>query len=207
MADGVATPSLAFLAGGGEMGDLIGAHDWSATPLGPIEGWPEALRTLVGLMVRTRQPAYLAWGPEQISLYNDGYLPILGAKHPASLGQPAHLLWAEIWETLGPLNARVLAGEPLWFEDMGINLEGRAQPECWFSYSYTPVLDADGRAVGIYCVATETTDKVLSERRLLSEQERQRGALQQMPGFVAITRGPEHVYEYVNDMACRSWMP
>ena len=87
---------------GGEMGALIRAHDWSTTPLGPPTTWPQSLKTAINLMLQARQPAYIAWGPEQISLYNDGYIPILGTKHPAGLGQPAAMLWAEIWDTLGP---------------------------------------------------------------------------------------------------------
>jgi hypothetical protein len=74
------------LLAGGRMGRLIAEKDWSATPLGPMDRWPETLKTMVGLMLRTRQPAYVAWGPEQVSLYNDGYIPILGAKHPEGLG-------------------------------------------------------------------------------------------------------------------------
>ncbi|MBB3020900.1 PAS domain S-box-containing protein [Microvirga lupini] len=183
---------------GGEMGALIRAHDWSASPLGPSTTWPQSLRTAVSLMLQARQPAYIAWGPEQISLYNDGYIPILGTKHPASLGQPAALLWAEIWDTLGPINAAVLAGEAQWFEDMPFALAGRERDLSWFSFSYTPLLDDKDRIVGIFCIAQETTDKVLAERRAGAERERLVLMFEQAPSFVALLEGPEHRFGFVN---------
>jgi PAS domain S-box-containing protein len=187
-----------FLAGGGTMGALIRAHDWSASPLGPPTRWPQALKTAVSLMLQARQPAYIAWGPEQISLYNDGYIPILGTKHPAGLGQPAAALWAEIWETLGPLNAAVLAGEAQWFEDMPFALAGRDRDLSWFSYSYTPLRGDDDRITGIFCVAQETTEKVLTQRRSQAERERLTRMFEQAPGFVAMLEGPEHRFGLAN---------
>ena len=186
------------LLAGGRMGRLIAEKDWSATPLGPMDRWPETLKTMVGLMLRTRQPAYVAWGPEQISLYNDGYIPILGAKHPEGLGQPAQVLWAEIWDTLGPLNAAVLAGEAQWFEDMPFELAGRERPRSWFSFSCTPIPGEDGRPAGIYCVATETTDKVLAENQGKAEREHLGRMFEQAPGFIAMLEGPEHRFTLTN---------
>ena len=149
-------------------------------------------------MLQARQPAYIAWGHEQVSLYNDGYIPILGTKHPAGLGQPAAVLWAEIWDTLGPINAAVLAGEAQWFEDMPFALAGRDQEVSWFSFSYTPLLDDDDQIAGIFCVAQETTDKVLAERRAGAERERLTRMFEQAPGFVALLEGPEHRFELAN---------
>lgn len=180
------------------MGELIATHDWSATPLGDIAVWPQSLRTAVALMLASRQPAYMAWGPEQISLYNDGYIPILGAKHPEGLGLPAAELWAEIWDELGPLNDAVLAGEALWFEDRPFALAGRDRDIGWFNFSYTPLRDEDGRVAGIYCAAVETTDRVLGERHKAEERERLARMFEQAPGFITILRGPEHVFEFVN---------
>ena len=183
---------------GGEMGALIRAHDWSITPLGPSTTWPQSLKTAVNLMLQARQPAYIAWGPEQISFYNDGYIPILGTKHPAGLGQPAAMLWAEIWDTLGPINAAVLSGEAQWFEDMPFALAGRERELSWFSFSYTPLLDDNDRIAGIFCVAQETTDKVLAERRAGAERQRLTRMFEQAPSFVALLEGPEHRFELVN---------
>jgi PAS domain S-box-containing protein len=189
----------AFLAHhGGIMGPLIEAYDWASTPVGPIDRWPRALKTAVGLILQARQPAYVAWGPEQISFYNDGYIPILGSKHPAGLGQPAKSLWSEIWDTLGPMNAAVLSGQAQWFEDMPFALAGRDRPVSWFSFSYTPLRDDDDRIAGIFCVATETTGKVLAERRAASERERLTRMFEQAPGFMAVLEGPEHRFVHVN---------
>jgi PAS domain S-box-containing protein len=181
-----------FFAHDGEMGALMRAHDWSRTPLGPPERWPRSLKTAVGLMLQARQPAYIAWGREQTSLYNDGYVPILGSKHPSGLGQPARELWSEIWEALGPLNDAVLAGQAQWFEDMPFDLAGRDRQTSWFSFSYTPIRDDDDRIAGIFCIATETTEKVLAERRAALERERLTRMFEQAPSFMAVLEGPEH---------------
>ncbi|WP_267358586.1 MULTISPECIES: PAS domain-containing protein [unclassified Methylobacterium] len=190
---------LNFLAGGGAMGALIRGHDWASTSLGPPDTWPQSLRSAVALTIRTRQPVYMTWGPDQVSLYNDGYVPILGTKHPAGLGQPAQVLWSEIWDTMGPINAAVLAGQSQRFEDMPFALAGRDRAQSWFSFSYTPLLDDAGGIAGTFCVATETTGQKEAERELQSNEARHRRLLQQMPGFVGVLVGPEHVYEYVND--------
>ena len=87
----------------GEMAQRVRDHDWSATALGSMEGWPLQLRMAVGLMLASRQPVYIAWGPQHVSLYNDGYIPVLGDKHPCALGQPYALVWPEVWEEYRPL--------------------------------------------------------------------------------------------------------
>jgi hypothetical protein len=91
-----ATPDP-VLAGGGDMGARMRAHDWSRTPLGPVEQWPQSLKTTVRIMLTSRQPMWVWWGEELINLYNDAYRPILGGKHPWALGQPAKQVWREIW--------------------------------------------------------------------------------------------------------------
>src|SRR5450432_4184479 len=145
-------PDLLFLGGGGKMGELMRAKDWSQTPLGAPNDWPQSLRTAVAIMLRSRQAIFIGWGDELISLYNDGYIPICGNKHPESLGQPMSQLWSEIWQSLEPINALVLRGEAQWFEDMPFALAGRASADTsYFSFSYTPLLDDDGRIRGIFC--------------------------------------------------------
>ncbi|MFC3713337.1 PAS domain-containing protein [Sphingoaurantiacus capsulatus] len=154
-----------FLAGGGEMGALMRAHDWARSPLGPPETWPAALRTAIGLMLGARQPVYVAWGAELTSFYNDGYLPIVGAKHPG-LGKPFVDLWAEIWEQFRPIVEATMAGDAQHFVDLPIPLAGRpGLPMGYFTFSYTALRDEKGDIAGFYCAATETTDKVLAERR------------------------------------------
>src|SRR5687767_10421460 len=93
----------AFLAGGGEMGERMRRHDWSRSPLGAPDGWPQSLRTVVSLMLNSRYPMFVAWGPELGFLYNDGYRPILGTKQPHALGLPFQAVWSEIWADIEPL--------------------------------------------------------------------------------------------------------
>ncbi len=158
------TDAPAWPQGGGEMGALIRAHDWAATPLGPIQGWPQSLRTLVDLMLGARQPAYIAWGPELTSLHNAGYIPILGSKHPGALGKPYAELWPEIWDEYRPLVAATIAGEAQHFVDQPVALAGReGQPMSWFTFSWTPTRDETGAIAGFYCAATETSEKVRGE--------------------------------------------
>src|SRR5690349_3238354 len=97
------------LAGGGELGRLMRGIDWSRTPLGPVTGWPRALRTAVRIMLTSRQPMFVWWGERLINLYNDAYRSILGGKHPAALGQPASLVWREIWDAVGPRAAAAMS--------------------------------------------------------------------------------------------------
>jgi PAS domain S-box-containing protein len=187
------------LSGGGAAGAAIRAHDWSASPLGEPRSWPTSLRVAVSLMLRSPQPTYIAWGPEQISLYNDGYIPICGDKHPAGIGMPAHRLWAEVWDELGPLNARVMRGESLWFQDMPFNLAGRGREgPSYFTFTYTPLTDEHGQVHGIFCSAAETTERVMAEARRKRQADRSRQMLEQAPSFICIFRGPDNVFEYVN---------
>ena len=99
-----------FLDGGGAMAEAIEAHDWSRTPLGPIETWPPVLRIAISTMVNSAFPKCLCWGDTLISIYNDAFIQILGRKHPC-LGQPFEEIWREAWDTIGPMTARALAGE------------------------------------------------------------------------------------------------
>jgi PAS domain S-box-containing protein len=154
-------PDLSFLREGGAMGALIRTFDWPATPLGPLAAWPQSLKTAVSLMLRAQQPVFVGWGPDFISLYNDGYIAILGAKHPAALGRPMSEVWSEIWEALRPLNDAIMRGESHSFENRPFRLAGRATAgPSYFSFTYTPLLDDDGRVAGIFCAAMETTTAV-----------------------------------------------
>ena len=91
-----------LFSGGGELGALMAAKDWAQTPLGPVENWPQNLRTCVRIVLTSRQPMFVWWGDELINHYNDAYKSIVGDKHPACLGQPAQVVWHEIWEQVGP---------------------------------------------------------------------------------------------------------
>ena len=164
----------AFLAGGGEMGALMRAHDWAATPLGPVEGWPECLKVVVGTMLAVPQAMWIGWGPEFIQIYNDGYRALLDdERHGTALGRPAAETWADNWSVAGPMLAGVLAGGPAVFQADRREVyrhDGEIR-ERFFSFSFSPIplASAPHGVGGVLCVAVETTPSILlreSEARL-----------------------------------------
>jgi signal transduction histidine kinase len=158
----------AFLAGGGEMGALMRATDWSKTRLGPIEHWPRSLKTMLGVVLGSRFPMLLWWGPELLHLYNDAYRPILRDKHPDSLAAPAAEIWAEVWDVAGPMARSVQDGGPAtWTEDLQLFIKnGTMAEETYFTFSYSPVPGDDGGVGGLLNTVQETTAKVQSERQI-----------------------------------------
>jgi PAS domain S-box-containing protein len=191
--------ALRFLADGGEMGERMRGFDWSSSPFGPPGGWPQALKTAVGILLSSKFPMFLAWGPELRFLYNDAYADVLGGKHPAALGHAFEDIWAEIWDEVGPLARRALAGEATYFEDLPLTMTRKGYAEqTWFTFSYSPLRGDDGTAAGMFCVCTETTATVLAERERLNETERLRQLFDRAPGFMAVVRGPDHVFEMAN---------
>ncbi|WP_187276080.1 PAS domain-containing protein [Methylobacterium sp. WL116] len=188
------------LAGGGDMGALMRAYDWSVTSLGPQEHWPQPLLTLVRVMLNSRQPMFICWSGDRTLVYNDAYVPMLGERHPTALGRPFFETWPEVRGEVGVLMDRVFAGEPVHMDDLQLTLHRNGYPEeTHFAFSYTPVPGDDGAVLGLFCACTETTRQVLAERQAASERQRQQALLQQMPGFVAVLREPSHIFEYVND--------
>ncbi len=159
-------PLPGFPAGGGEMGALMRSRDWSGSPLGVPGTWPSSLRTVVSLMLASKFPMFVAWGPELAFLYNDGYASILGAKHPQALGRPFREVWAEIWDDLEPLVAKALGGEATFHENLHLIMERHGFPEdTWYTLSFSPVSDESGAVAGLFCACTETTEKVQADRR------------------------------------------
>jgi PAS domain S-box-containing protein len=141
-------------------------RDWEASPLGSPDTWPGSLRTVVGLMLTSKFPMFVAWGEELGFLYNDAYAEILGAKHPAALGSRFHDIWAEIWPDISPLINAAMAGEATYRENLPLVMNRKGFPEqTWFTFSYSPVRDESGRVAGMFCACTETTDKVQAEQR------------------------------------------
>src|SRR4051794_32854298 len=158
-----------FLAGGGEMGAHMRALDWSKTPLGRPETWPQSLRSTVSMLLPSKAQICLFWGPEFTVLYNDAYRPVFGLKHPQALGRPGREAWSEIWESQlhGLLADVVRTGEAFWARDLQFQLERRGFPEeTYFDVSYDPVRVESGAVGGVYCIVTETTERVIGERRL-----------------------------------------
>ncbi len=158
-----------WLTGGGSLGQLIREHDWSKTSLGPIELWPQSLRTSVSLMLNSRHPMWVGWGPEMLFLYNDAYIQVLSlAKHPSCLGRPAKDVWSEIWDICGPLADKVFdSAEATFVDDVRLFMNrGDRLEETYYSFSYSPIHDETGRVGGLFCPSTETTAKILNARRL-----------------------------------------
>jgi len=193
-------PNLRFLEAGGEVASLMRARDWSDSPLGPPEQWPQALRSVVSLMLASKFPMFVAWGPQLGFLYNDPYAEILGKKHPAALGQRFQEIWAEIWDDVGPLAQRALAGEATFQENLPLLMHRKGYDEqTWFTFSYSPVRDDNGDIAGMYCACTETTEGVLASRHRERENERLRLMFQQAPGLIAVLRETDHVFELANE--------
>src|SRR5437868_3479100 len=135
----VANAAGSCLEGGGTMGALMRSHDWHATPIGPVEHWPQSLRTVIGLLLGSGHPMYLAWGPEFTQFYNDAYRPILGStKHPAALGQGAPECFPETWEVIGPVFRRAFeTGEATTLIDQMLPLDRNGHSEeCYFTFYY-----------------------------------------------------------------------
>jgi PAS domain S-box-containing protein len=161
-------PNLAFATGGGVMGAVLRGFDWAATPLGPLEAWPQSLRTAVSMMLNARHPMYVAWGDALLLLYNDGYRDILGAKaaDPAAvLGRPFREVWVEVWAQVAPMLDSTLRGESVWFEDHPFTLTRNGFPEeIHASFSTSPIRGESGHVTGVLCICSETTGKVRTER-------------------------------------------
>ena len=151
------------------MAELTRAFDWAKTPVGPVEGWSDTLVTTVNLLLASRHPMFLWWGPDLIQFYNDGYRPSIRAdKHPSALGQRGTECWPEIWPIIGPqIDAVMSKGESTWNINqlVPINRNGKLEEVFW-TYSYSPVRDKDGTVRGTLVACSETTEQVLSERRL-----------------------------------------
>ncbi len=152
-----------------EMSQLISSYDWSTTPLGHVAGWPDSLKAAVRILVTSRFPMWMAWGPELTVFYNDAYARVtLGKKHPWALGKPATVVWHEIWQDIGPRIERVMrTGEASWDETLGLILERSGFPEETFhTFSYSPLAGASGQIEGMLCVVMEDTQRVRGERQL-----------------------------------------
>ena len=188
-----------FLRDGGECGALIAATDWAATPLGPIEHWPGSLKTALGIVVRAPIAMTLLWGADGVMLYNDRYAVIAGSRHPACMGSKARESWPEIADFNDHVVATVLAGGTLTYRDQAMTVHRNGRPEqAWFTLDYSPVLDEAQMPAGVLAVVAETTGQVRAEAWARSETERLRQMFEQAPGFTALLRGPEHVFDLVN---------
>ncbi|HEV2480829.1 MAG TPA: HAMP domain-containing sensor histidine kinase [Puia sp.] len=157
-----------FLSGGGEMGRRIREYDWAATSLGPVESWPQSLRTCVRIMLDSRQPIWIGWGKDLIKLYNDPYIAIVGGKHPTALGMPASVVWKSIWREIGPMLHTVMEEDTgTYVESQLLIMERNGYPEeTYYTFSYTPIPGDNGGSAGMICFNVDDADRILSERQL-----------------------------------------
>ena len=166
--DSISSGNLSFVAGGGDMGERIRAFDWAATPIGSLAEWPRSLKTAVRIMLTSRQPIWIGWGKDLLKLYNDPYKSIIGGKHSWALGRPAKEVWQEIWPQIGPMLATAMRGdEGTYVEAQLLIMERSGYPEeTYYTYSYSPVPDDQGKPGGIICANTDDTQRVIGERQL-----------------------------------------
>ncbi len=182
------------------MGALIRAFDWSATPVGPPDAWPQSLRLTVRLMLNSQHPMFIWWGPDLIQFYNDGYRKTMGPEmHPSALGAKGRESWADIWDIIGPQIDYVMAGKgATWNENQMVPIKrhGGVQ-EVWWTYGYSPI-DLDGAVGGVLVVCTDVTRQHLYAEELRNRTELMARQFEHAPGFIAVLRGPDHVFEMAN---------
>ncbi len=203
------TDQLEFLKGTGEMHVLTRQKDWSKTPVGSTRHWPQSLKTTLGIILNSRFPMFLWWGPELICFYNDAYRPSLGqfGKHPSILGMPAREAWEEIWDIIYPLITQVLEeGVATWSEDQFIPIyrNGRIEDVYW-TFSYSPVYDDNNQVAGVLVTCTETTEKVINVKKLEESKRRFQNHIMQAPVAMCIFTGDNHVVEIVNPLMLELW--
>ncbi|MGH8910111.1 MAG: ATP-binding protein, partial [Egibacteraceae bacterium] len=164
------------------------AHDWAASALGAAEGWPQTLATAVRICLTSRFPMVVLWGPDLRFFYNDAYLPLLGDKHPA-LAKPTEEIWGEIWHIIGPMLEGVMAtGAATWSDDLLLPMDRHGYwEETYWTYSYSPLHLGDGSVGGVFTAVTDTTTRVLAERRL--------AALKDLGGQTGLARGVDEACE------------
>ena len=191
--------------GPGEMRALCRSFDWASTSLGPYEAWPASLRVTVKNLLASRHPKFLFWGPDLIQIFNDAYRPSLGddGRHVLALGARGREFWTEIWHAIGPQIDEVMrGGGSTWHEDQFLPIlrNGRMEDVYW-TYSYSAAHDDDNRIAGVLVVCQETTSQVALRQQLDLERSRLAVVFQQAPTFVAVLRGRNYVFEFVNE-AC-----
>lgn len=214
-----------FLSGGGEMGKLISEKDWSYTALGEPDNWPQSLRTALGIVLSSKFPMFLFWGPQLISFYNDAYRSILGenGKHPEILGIPGETAWSEIWYIIKPIIDQVLmGGETVWKEDQLIPIfrNGKIE-EVYWTFTYSAVIDESQKPGGVLLQCSVTTEKIKnlnredsiksgtiedteSQKKIIrsfkDSENKFRNTLMQAPVGITVLRGPTFIVEMANQI-------
>ena len=191
-----------FLDGGGEMGELIRAKDWSKTSLGTPDTWPQCLRTIVSVMLDNPFGMFIAWGDDYTQLYNDGYKNILGTlKHPEALGISSRETYAEIWHILGNMFDDAMNGKATRLHDFKLSLNRNGFDEdCYFDFSYSPIRKENGKVGGILVTVIETTEKKRATDALKESNEQFVNNIMQAPVAMCIFKGKNHVLEIANKL-------
>jgi PAS domain S-box-containing protein len=169
------TPAASQFSSGGDVGRLLRRKDWSKTPLGPIDEWPQPLTSALSICLGAATPLAIYWGSDLVLLYNDLFREMLADKHPDALGSPGREVFPEIWDKLAPLFERVhSSAEATSIEAQRLNLfrHGRLE-ETYFDYTLNPILDADGGVAGVFNIPLETTAAVLAQRAARENERRQ----------------------------------
>jgi len=191
------------LAGGGEMGRLTRAYDWSRSSIGSVASWPQSLRTTVSIILNSTFPMFLWWGDELIQFYNDAYRPSLGnaGKHPLALGQRGEDCWPEIWPLIKPLIDQVLQrGESVWMEDQLIPIyRNNRLEDVYWTFSYSPVMGETGAICGVLVVCSETTEKVRTIRKLQASDQRFKNLVRDANVGIVVLEGEEVIVNIVNE--------
>lgn len=179
---------LGFLSGGQELSQLIRSFDWDTTPLGPINTWPQSLRSVLSICLNSNFPIAVYWGKDLLLLYNDAWSPIPGNKHPGALGQPAQKVWPDIWNEIEPQFAKAFSGQAGGSKDALLPMQRHGYTEeCYFDFTFTPIYGEAGTVEGIFNAVIETTYRVVNERRT--------GLLKAMAVQLAGALTPDEVYQ------------
>ncbi|WP_167235490.1 hybrid sensor histidine kinase/response regulator [Massilia genomosp. 1] len=191
--------SEGFLRNGGVTGEMLRQRDWPGHELGAAASWPQALKTVVSLMLNSRFAMFVAWGPQFRLFYNDKYAELLQDRHPFAMGKRFDEVWPEVWDELQSFIALAMSGETVYRENFPlVLLRNGTQRTAWFTFSYSAVESDDGSVGGLFCTVVETTQAVLAEKDRAHERERLRQLFDQAPGIMAVFSGPTHVFELVN---------
>jgi PAS domain S-box-containing protein len=183
----------------GEAGRLIAGRDWSQTPIGSIETWPQSLKSALSLILLSPVPIVMLWGEDGVMLYNDAYSVFAGGRHPQLLGSKVREGWPEVADFNDNVMKVGLAGKTLAYRDQELTLHRHGRPEqVWMNLDYSPLLNESGQPAGVVAVVVETTERIQAERRAASERARLFQAFEQVPGFIIALRGPNHTVEFVN---------
>lgn len=179
---------------------LLEDVDWEDHLLGRREEWSHTLRIMLNMILASPRSTFIVWGPERTFFFNDAYMPILGPRLPNAMGARFETLWADAWPSVMPAFEKAEAGESSMFVDAFVPTSRDGNPgQTWWTFSYSAIRDERGTIAGVLCLADETTAMVQARKAFLDERNNQRQLLSQMPGFVAVLRGPDHTYEYVNE--------